>query len=139
MWSAWMEVTGTKHKRKNFVSSLMNFSSSYFSVLLSCPINGTIVMSHNTEQSSLREPLSKSLNRRLWLLVDPIRRWVYVYMISRCLRAMMMLIRRMINISRSIEHIYANLYFFFSLYVWRSANAKTMIISTVLFHLQYTT
>ncbi len=75
----------------------------------------------------------QSLNRRLWLLVDPIRRWVYVYMISRCLRAMMMLIRRTINISRSIERIYANLYFFFSSFVWRSANAKTMITSTVLF------
>jgi hypothetical protein len=25
---------------------------------LSCPINGTIVMSHDTEQSSLRDPLS---------------------------------------------------------------------------------
>jgi hypothetical protein len=59
----------------------------------------------------------QSLNRRLWLLVDPIRRWAYVYMISRCLRAMMTLIRRTTNISRSIARIYANLYFSFSLCV----------------------
>lgn len=73
----------------------------------------------------------QSFDRRLWLLLDLIRRWAYVYMISRCLRAMMTLIRRTTNIRRSIARLYANLYFSLSLCTWRCANVKTMIISTV--------
>jgi hypothetical protein len=110
-------------KERTFVSSLLNFSS-FCNFLFRL-----MVMSHQWYhchvtwywtiiiKRSIINIEMQSLNRRLWLLADLIRRWVYVHMISRCLRAMMTLIRRTTNISRSIACIYANLYFSFSLCV----------------------
>lgn len=91
-------------------------------VLLSCPIyvwyhyHVTRYWAIIVKRSIINIEM-QSFNHRLWLLVDPIRRWAYVYMISRCLRAMMTLIRRTTNINRSIARIYANLYFSFPLCV----------------------
>lgn len=120
MWSAWMEVTGTKHKRKKRIFRLVSLEF----LLLLQDFFPSIVMFHQWYhchvtwywtiiiKRSIINIEMQSLDRRLWLeLVDLIRRWACVLLIiSRCLRAMMTLIRRTTNIRRSIARLYANLF-----------------------------
>lgn len=85
MWSAWMELTGTKHKREKHSSGLLLLCRVARLRVVSPPLSASMapcpchmILNNHRRRSSFNIEM-QSLHRRLWLLVDPIRRWAYVY------------------------------------------------------------